>query len=400
MKHIKKITAILLALVIGFSVCSMSFSSAAEETKEPQNLIEYKEMLDEQGYPAMTTEQFMGVIKTANSAFRTLTGRGNIPQEHFNFVVDEILQDACGYIADETGLDVLLMLGSLPETNQYAEFVVTTFNIDTAVMRDEIYKIRDDLYADGQQNIAYIFHLLGVYMSIIDECKAYCVPYDEWGKDWYEVYLRITVRDGTVENIGTGMMINPVTGEICGKNNDGMFGIGYNLSIYELLIYAPVNVWMRDFGFTLAYDLFCYTTPFFFYNTRRIKFDYDGKEWMIQIWKGNYLVSNGAEVGIYNRDAKKFGTYYDCVGDEDMMKMSMELCHGDELIFERPEQTHWWLTGFKISDTLYPAETMTLRFSIELKDEEMLSAFCKAIDKHYRQDMSYTVDDLTVNVIW
>lgn len=400
MKYVKKITALLLALAIGFSVCSVSFTTAAEEAKEPKNLIEYKEMLDEEGYPAMTTEQFMGIAGRLNSVCRTLTGRGNIPQEHFNFVVDEILQEACGYIADETGLDVLLMLANLPETNQYAEFVVSTFNIDTASMRDEIYKIRDKIYDGGQQNLAYVFHLLGVYLSIIDECKAYCAPYDEWGNDWYEVHLKITMRDGTAEDVATGMMINPETGEICGKNDDGMFGIGYNFSVYELLVYAPVNVWMRDFGFTAAYDLFCYTTPFFFYNTRRIKFDYEGREWMIQIWKGNYLVTNGAEVGIYNRDAKKFGSYYDCAGDEDMMKMSMELYHGDELIFERPEQTHWWLTGFKVSDTLYPAETMTLRFSIEMKDEAMLSAFCKAVENHYKQDMTYTVDGLTVNVVW
>jgi hypothetical protein len=120
---------------------------------------------------------------------------------------------------------------------------------------------------------------------------------------------------------------------------------------------------------------------------------------MIQVWKGNYLVSNGAEVGIYNRDKIRFGTSYDCAGDEDMMNMSMKLYHGDDLIFERPEQLHWWLTGFKLSRTLYIPDKMTLDFTIEMKDEEMLKAFCKSIDKTYK-DMTYTVDGLKVNVIW
>ena len=161
-----------------------------------------------------------------------------------------------------------------------------------------------------------------------------------------------------------------------------------------------VDVWMRDFGFTMFYDIFCYTTPLFFYNTRRIKFDYADKEWMIQIWKGNYLVSNGAEVGIYSREPGSFGTYYDCATDEQMMEMSMALYHGDNLIFERSKMLHWWLTGFKVSDRLYPASSMTLKFSIDMKDEEMLNAFCEAIENHYRKDMTYTVDGLTVNVVW
>jgi len=187
---------------------------------------------------------------------------------------------------------------------------------------------------------------------------------------------------------------------VTGKDGGSILGIGFEFSYEELLLYAQTNVWMRDFGFTVLYDLFCYTTPFFFYNTRRIKFDYNGLEWMVQIWKGNYLVSNGAEVGIYNRQPGSFGTYYDCANDEQMLNMSMKLYHGDDLILERPEQLHWWITGFKISDTLYPARHLTLDFTIEMPDEEMLAAFCEAVDNHYRNDMTYTVDGLKVNVIW
>ena len=83
-----------------------------------------------------------------------------------------------------------------------------------------------------------------------------------------------------------------------------------------------------------------------------------------------------------------------------MMNMSMELYHGDDLILERPEQLHWWLTGFKISDRLYPANKLTLDFTIKMQSEEMLDAFCEAVENHYRHDMEYTVDGLTVNVVW
>lgn len=401
MKHIKKITALLLALVIGFSVCSISFTSASEETKEPQNLVEYKEMLDEEGYPAITTAQFVDGMKTAINGFRALTGRGHIPKEYMTFVADDILQQVLGHIADETGVDVLLGLNSLPKTNEGVKFAVETFNIDTVALREEIFKIRYKLDDMDMGPLASIMYYLGMYLSIIEECRVYCVPYDGIGEDgWYVIHLQIEVSDGGIEDIDAGIIINPETGLVRGKNDDGMMGIGYNYSIYESLVFAPVHVWMRDFGFNLFYDFFSYTTPFFFYNTRRIKFDYEGKEWMIQVWKGNYLVSNGAEVGIYNRDKIKFGSHYDCVGDEDMMNMSMKLSHGDKLLFERPEQLHWWLTGFQLSKTLYPAETLTLDFTIEMKDEAMLKAFCESIDKNYHKDMTYTVDGLKVNVVW
>ena len=239
---------------------------------------------------------------------------------------------------------------------------------------------------------------IGQWQVFIEECKAYCVPIDE--ENCYEVYLRITVKDGGVEEFGTGMLINTETQTLYGRDGNGFLGIGFNLDYGDLLVYTMVNVWMRDFGFMLFYDIFSYITPMFFYNTRRIKFDYDGLEWMVQIWKGNYIVSNGAEVGIYTREPGSFGTYYNCANDEQMMNMSMKLYHGDELILERTEQPHWWLTGFKISNVLYPAHTQTLDFTIEMKDEAMLEAFCNAIDNHYRQDMEYTVDGLKVNVIW
>ena len=400
MKILKRITALILTAAICFSMCSVNLTASAVEVNEPRNIKEYREIIERGAYPAVTTKLFVSVASTVNRIFRILTGRGFKEPEHFNFVADEILMELCGYVADETGLDLLLLLQSAPEANGFAELVTETFNIDPVVLREAFYEKRYEFDEQGNSPMAIICYFLGMYFSIIEECKVYCVPYEEWGEDWYEMHFCITMRDGAQEVTSTGVMVNPVTGEVCGKNDNGMGGLGYNVSVYDLLVYTPVKVWMRDFGFCLAYDLFVYSTPFFFYDTRRIKFDYEGKEWMIQVWKGNYLTSNGAEIGIYNRDAEKRGTYYDCVGDEDMMKMSFKLYHGDELIVERPETLHWWLTGFKLSNALYPDHSMTLDFTVEMKDEAMLEAFCKAVEKHYRRDMTYTVDGLKVNIIW
>lgn len=397
MKITKRIVALMLALIMSFSACFVT-SNAAFGASQPSNFEEYREILEDGGYPAPSSKQFVTIVKVFNTIFRFFTGRGFIEQEYFNFTADALLTEICNSVAEDSGFDILMITSSFPETNQLVKFVTETFNIDTTALRNEIYKLRFEQDAKGNQPLAIVYYFLGMYFSIIEECRAYCVPVEE--ANCYEVYLKIIMKDGAEENIGTGMMINTETSTIYGKDGNGFIGLGFNFDYEELLVYTMVNVWMRDFGFTVLYDLFSYTTPLFFYNTRRIKFDYDGLEWMVQIWKGNYLVSNGAEVGIYTRQPGSFGTYYDCANDEQMMNMSMKLSHGDDLIIDRPEQLHWWLTGFKVSDVLYPAKTMTLDFTIEMKDEQMLEAFCDAVENHYRNDMTYTVDGLKVNVVW
>lgn len=397
MKITKKITALILTLAIAFSVCAPAANAA--KVTAPQNFDEYRQVIADKGYPALSSKQFVEIVKAFNFIIRFFTGRGFIEQENFNITADALLTEICNDVANESGFDILMLVGNFPESNQYAKFVTETFQIDTTALRDKFYELRFEQDAKGNVPMACVYYFLGLYFSVIEECHAYCEPL-EGRENEYEVCLRIVLQDGTFERVGTGVVINTETGMVTGKDGGSILGIGFEFSYAELLLYAQTNVWMRDFGFTFLYDLFCYTTPFFFYNTRRIKFDYDGLEWMVQIWKGNYLISNGAEVGIYNRQPGSIGTYYDCANDEQMMNMSMKLYHGDDLILERPEQLHWWLTGFKISDTLYPAKYLTLDFTIEMPDEEMRDAFCEAIDTHYRKDMSYTVDGLKVNVKW
>ena len=159
---------------------------------------------------------------------------------------------------------------------------------------------------------------------------------------------------------------------------------------------------MRDFGFCFFYDFFCYISPnwMWHYTTRRFKFNYAGKEWIIQIWKGSYLITNGGEIGLYNRPPEKFGSYYDCASDEDLLEMSMTISHGSDVLFSLDPVQHWWLNGFKMSKEQYRPSELTMDAKIVMRDEEMLRAFCKAIDRNYRRDVSYTVEDLTVHILW
>lgn len=395
---LQKITAFILSLSMLFSASPISTNSLPK--KELMNFAEYKEYIDENGCAAITTEEYVGIMSAINKAFRILTGRGNTPPEHFNFVVDGMLREICVDIANRSGFDMLLFSTTLPESDQFAKLVVESLQIDTTLLYQEFYAIRDKYYNEGNMAVGAIFHFIALYFSVIEECRAYCVPTEHLGEECYEICLALVLKDGSEDINYTGIIINPETGQVTGRNDKGVVDLGYNFSIPELLVYTPVNVWMRDYGFCLAYDLFAYASPIFFYETRRFKFEYDGLEWMIQIWKGNYIISNGAEIGVYNRKKGSLGTYYDCANDEQMLEMSMQLYHGKDLLFEREPQLHWWMNGFQISDTLYSARSMTLKSSLTMKDEAMLNAFCNSIDRHYKHDVSYTVDGLNVYIEW
>lgn len=397
----KKITAFITALIICFSVCApgaqaLSLDAASDAANEK----EYGLSIMENGYPAITTDQLLNMVKVINYINRFLTGRILIPEKKFNMTLDSMLSEASAYIFENSGFNIEQIITTLPETNQYSEFIVKAFRINTTEMRNQAYVRSKELAAEGKTAKSYILRWFSVWLSIIDSVEGTTIPVE--GEDGvYEIIAAVTYKDGATDVIHSTIYYNPETGMVYGQDpTKGMLGLGYNFSVKEILAFSPINIWMRNFGFCLFYDIFSYTTPFFNYNTRRIKFDYDGLEWMIQVWKGNYLVSNGGEVGIYTRKPGSIGTFYNCATDEQMMTMSIDIYHDDELLMHRDPTLHWWLNGFVMDDTLYLAKSMTAVFSVEMKDEEMVNAFTQAIDKHYRHDMTYKVDGLKVTVTW
>lgn len=111
-----------------------------------------------------------------------------------------------------------------------------------------------------------------------------------------------------------------------------------------------------------------------FYSTQRYKFDYEGKNWMIQVWKGQYGITSGAEIGVYTKSPKNPVEFYACASDEDCLKMSFDLYKKGELFFHREDESHWWLTGFAPL-TATSASDFEMRASITCKSEEMAKAF-------------------------
>ena len=156
------------------------------------------------------------------------------------------------------------------------------------------------------------------------------------------------------------------------------------------------NAWQSNFGFNEGYDSMAPVTMMI-YDTVRTKFNYGGKEWMIQTWKGQYgYAFVGGEVGVYTRKAGSGGSHYNCAKQEDWLKMEMlfmwdETQTGNyEPIFQRPYTDYWWCTGFVVGfDGNKNRHQFRLMTHITFKDTEMADAFCEAFEKNGFKRVDY-----------
>ena len=118
------------------------------------------------------------------------------------------------------------------------------------------------------------------------------------------------------------------------------------------------DAWQYNFGFGKIYDI---ASPYILleYDYVRVFFTYEDKDWMLQMWKGQYgLVFYGGEIGIYNRPHDDKGvnawTFFNCPAEEDWLNMEMcfmwdEYSNGEyKAVFKRPYGKYWWCTGFVV----------------------------------------------------
>lgn len=150
------------------------------------------------------------------------------------------------------------------------------------------------------------------------------------------------------------------------------------------------DCWQSNFGFNEVYDNFAPITMMY-YDTVRTTFEYGGKEWLIQTWKGQYgMAFVGGEVGVYTRNLGSMGTHFVCADKSDWLYMEMafmwdEYSNGNyRAVFNRDYDKYWWATGFVVG---FPngslRQTLTefrLITHITFKDTEMANAFCEAFE--------------------
>lgn len=175
---------------------------------------------------------------------------------------------------------------------------------------------------------------------------------------------------------------------------------GFEYDEEQGIYYSSVNPWQKGFGFNFIYDM---AAPIagMNYATERIQFEYDNKDWMIQIWKGQYGMTAGAEIGVYNKTDKIM--QYDCVSEEEFLEMSFVLYNQGEEMFHRGPEKHWWLTGFKILNVGVPI-LLDMDMTIKFPTKSMADAFETGLKKANRDNlldpMTYTRGAKTFRISW
>ncbi len=208
--------------------------------------------------------------------------------------------------------------------------------------------------------------------------------------------------NGVVKGIEAGRVIISATAQVDGEKLYGEFAINvvtssnflkdllegqqilsYQYSYVDDYYYTnDKEAWQYNFGFGKIYD---FVSPYLLleYDYIRVFFTYEDKDWMLQMWKGQYgMVFYGGEIGIYNRphvdDGMSEWTFFNCPAEEDWLNMEMTLWHEEidgtwKREFTREYDKYWWCTGFKNGHLRQeePADELRLTGRITFKDEEM-----------------------------
>lgn len=175
---------------------------------------------------------------------------------------------------------------------------------------------------------------------------------------------------------------------------------GFEYDEKQGIYYSSVNPWQKGFGFNVIYDM---SAPLagMYYDTERIYFQYNDKDWMIQLWKGQYGATSGAEIGVYNKTDKIM--QYDCVSEDEFLEMSFDFYNQGEYVFSRGPEKHWWLTGFKIFNAGVPI-LIDLDITIKFPTKSMADAFegglKKAAKDNLLDPMTYTRSAKTFHIHW
>lgn len=180
-----------------------------------------------------------------------------------------------------------------------------------------------------------------------------------------------------------------------------LLAAGFEYDEAQGIYYSQMNPLQRKFGFNFVYDM---AAPLagMHYSTKRIEFEYGGKEWMVQIWKGQYGITSGAEIGLYSRDPSKV-MQYDCADDSELIEMQFDFYNMGEYVFSRGPEKHWWLTGFKVAHIGVP-QFIEMDMTLNFQDNLMANEFQKALKKQLNTDpidpMTYTRAGSKFNIVW
>lgn len=167
--------------------------------------------------------------------------------------------------------------------------------------------------------------------------------------------------------------------------NEIIHPLGYHYLLCQDIFLSTMDAWQREFGYTRSYDCIAPYLNMVF-DSEPVYFDYDGRTWMIELWKGQYGINTGAEIGIYCADKiipiqKRSTEYFHTVPDEEIPVFSMNLYRTtktEEQMIASVSMPHWWLAAFCMGCFSRP-EYLQTEICIRFREHDMMLAFAEAL---------------------
>lgn len=169
---------------------------------------------------------------------------------------------------------------------------------------------------------------------------------------------------------------------------------GYAYLPAQDIFTSRLDVWQRDFGYCTLYDKAASRFNMIF-DCLPIYFDYEGKTWLLELWKGQYGINTGAEIGVYYADRilekKEYTTtLFQSVEDCDMPALSFRLFRKGVQIADVCAR-HWWLTAFSLGRFSESAD-LYMQACITFATHSLAHAFIKGLI-----NAGYPEDDIHLN---
>lgn len=188
--------------------------------------------------------------------------------------------------------------------------------------------------------------------------------------------------------------------EKCCLLNDLIKPFGYSYIIPQDIFSTRINAWQREFGYCTLYDKAAVGANIVI-DCLPVYFNYQGRTWMIEFWKGQYGINTGCEVGIYYADGivdedQYEHTLFNSADDEHMQRMSVKLYRKGRRIAQLSEK-HWWLTAFALGRFSKPSE-LSMDIRIILESPEMAKAFTDGLVKAGYDNDDIYLSGATVDV--
>lgn len=159
------------------------------------------------------------------------------------------------------------------------------------------------------------------------------------------------------------------------------FGFFYDPG--EDVFTSRLSVWQRAEGYEALFDRMAAGMNMVL-DAWPVYFDYRGKTWLIEFWKGQYGINTGGEVGIYCAKGivpphLYHTAHYDAVSDDEMPYIRCRLEKMGDQIYELCRR-HWWLTGFRMGMFSKPS-SLRLMTTLTFDETEMAQAFYQGLKR-------------------